>query len=217
MERSRPYVILSAAMTLDGKIGTKSNKVKISTKKDTIRVHRLRAKMDAILIGRNTLDTDNPILSVRHATGKNPIRIVLDSHGTIKSSSKILKTCKKIPTIIATTNLISKANLMRLEKFPLQIIKCGKSSINVSKLLKILYKNGIKKILLEGGGTVNWSFLKNGLVDEIIVTVSSYILGGTDSITLVEGKGFKNLTSSRKLKFQKVMRSGNELTLFYKI
>jgi len=217
MERSRPYVILSAAMTVDGKIGTKSNKIKISTKKDTIRVHKLRAKMDAILIGKNTLDIDNPMLSVRHAIGKNPIRIVLDSHGTIKSSSNILKTCNKIPTIIATTNLISKPNLMRLEKFPLQIIKCGKLSINISQLLKILYKNGIKKILLEGGGTVNWSFLKNGLVDEIIVTVSSYILGGTDSITLVEGKGFKNLANSRKLKLKKVVRYGAELTLFYKI
>ncbi len=216
MERSRPYVILSAAMTVDGKIGTKSNKIKISTKKDTIRVHKLRAKMDAILIGKNTLDIDNPMLSVRHAIGKNPIRIVLDSHGTIKSSSNILKTCNKIPTIIATTNLISKPNLMRLEKFPLQIIKCGKLSINISQLLKILYKNGIKKILLEGGGTINWSFLKRGLVDELIITIAPYILGGSDSVTLVEGSGFKSIFSMKKLKLRKIQKIGNEIVVYYK-
>ena len=117
MERSRPYVILSAAMTLDGKIETKMSKLKLSSKKDTVRVHKLRAKVDAILIGKNTLEIDNPTLSVRHTVGKNPTRIILDSHGTIKSSSKILQTCDKIQTIIVTTNLISAANLSRLKKF----------------------------------------------------------------------------------------------------
>ena len=88
MEKSRPYVILSAAMTLDGKIGKNSTKIKLSSKRDKIRVHKLRAKVDGILIGKNTLDTDNPMLNVRYVTGKNPVRILLDSRGTIKSSSK---------------------------------------------------------------------------------------------------------------------------------
>ena len=66
MEKSRPYVILSAAMTLDGKIGGKQTKIKLSSKKDKIRVHRLRAKVDGILIGKNTLEIDNPMLSVRY-------------------------------------------------------------------------------------------------------------------------------------------------------
>ena len=193
MEKSRPYVILSAAMTLDGKIGKNSTKIKLSSKRDKIRVHKLRAKVDGILIGKNTLDTDNPMLSVRYVTGKNPVRILLDSHGTIKSSSKIIKSCSNIPTIIAVTNQISKKNLSRLEKFPLEVIKCGNVSVDVVKLLKILQKKGIKKILLEGGGTLNWSFLKRRLVDELIITITPYILGGSDSVTLVEGSGFKKL------------------------
>ena len=187
MEKSRPYVILSAAMTLDGKIAKGRTKIKLSSKNDKIRVHKLRAKVDGILIGKNTLDTDNPMLNVRYVTGKNPVRILLDSRGTIKSSSKIIQSCSKISTIIATTQLISKKNLSRLEKFPLEIIKCGKSSVDVVKLLKILQKKGMKKILLEGGGTLNWSFLKRGLVDELIITITPYILGGSDSVTLVEG------------------------------
>jgi len=217
MERSRPYVILSAAMTLDGKIETKMSKLKLSSKKDTVRVHKLRAKADAILIGKNTLEIDNPTLSVRHTVGKNPTRIILDSHGTIKSSSKILQTCDKIQTIIVTTNLISAANLSRLRKFPIQIITCGNSSVNISKLLKILHNKGIKKIIVEGGGTINWSFLKHGFVDELIITIAPYILGGSNSKTLVEGDGFKNLLSATKLKLKKIQKINNELVVFYKI
>ena len=182
MEKSRPYVILSAAMTLDGKIGKNTTKIKLSSKKDKIRVHRLRAKVDGILIGKNTLDADNPTLSVRYTRGKNPVRILLDSRGTIKSSSKIIQSCNKIPTIVATTSLISKKNLLRLEKFPLEVIKCGKTSVDILRLLKILQKKRIKKILLEGGGTINWGFLKRGLVDELIITIAPYILGGLSLI-----------------------------------
>ena len=216
MEKSRPYVILSAAMTLDGKIAKGRTKIKLSSKNDKIRVHKLRAKVDGILIGKNTLDTDNPMLNVRYVTGKNPVRILLDSRGTIKSSSKIIQSCSKISTIIATTQLISKKNLSRLEKFPLEVIKCGKSSVDVVKLLKILQKKGMKNILLEGGGTLNWSFLKRGLVDELIITITPYILGGSDSVTLVEGSGFKNLFSMNKLKLKKIQKIGNELVVYYR-
>ena len=89
--------------------------------------------------------------------------------------------------------------------------------MNISKLLKILHKKGIKKILLEGGGTINWSFLKNGLVDEMIVTISPYVLGGRNSISLVEGNGFKNLQASTKLKLKKVQKVEDELIIQYKI
>ena len=216
MEKSRPYVILSAAMTLDGKIGKNTTKIKLSSKKDKIRVHRLRAKVDGILIGKNTLDADNPTLSVRYTRGKNPVRILLDSRGTIKSSSKIIQSCNKIPTIVATTSLISKKNLLRLEKFPLEVIKCGKTSVDILRLLKILHKKRIKKILLEGGGTINWSFLKRGLVDELIITIAPYILGGSDSVTLVEGSGFKSIFSMKKLKLRKIQKFGNEIVVYYK-
>ena len=216
MEKSRPYVILSAAMTLDGKIGKNATKIKLSSKKDKIRVHRLRAKVDGILIGKNTLDADNPTLSVRYTRGKNPVRILLDSRGTIKSSSKIIQSCNKIPTIVATTSLISKKNLLRLEKFPLEVIKCGKTSVDILRLLKILQKKRIKKILLEGGGTINWGFLKRGLVDELIITIAPYILGGSDSVTLVEGSGFKSIFSMKKLKLRKIQKIGNEIVVYYK-
>ena len=96
MEKSRPHVILSAAVTIDGKIATRTGDSKLSSKRDKIRVHKLRSKVDAILVGINTVLLDDPILTVRYAKGKNPVRVVLDSRGTISSKSRILKTCSKI-------------------------------------------------------------------------------------------------------------------------
>ena len=115
------------------------------------------------------------------------------------------------------SELISEKNLQRLRKFSLEIIVCGKNSVDIPKLLGILLKKGIKKILLEGGGTVNWSFVKKNLIDEVIVTLAPYIVGGKNTVSLVEGIGFKNLDKSIKLKLKKIQKNKNELVLFYKI
>ena len=90
MEKYNPYVILSAAISIDGKISTRTKDSKLSSKEDSIRLHKLRSKVDAILIGKNTLLHDDPLLTVRHTKGKNPIRIILDSKGTISMNSKII-------------------------------------------------------------------------------------------------------------------------------
>jgi len=217
MVKSRPYVILSAAITLDGKLGVKNKRTKLSSKNDKIRVHKLRSKVDAIIIGKNTVNLDNPLLTVRHTKGKNPIRIILDSFGTIKSNSKIIQTCDQVPTVIAVSELISNKNLQRLRKFSLEVIVCGKNSVDIPKLLGMLLKKGIKKILLEGGGTVNWSFVKKNLIDEAIVTLAPYIIGGKNTISLVEGIGFKNLDVSTKLKLKKIQKNKNEVVLFYNL
>ena len=217
MVKSKPYVILSAAITLDGKLGVKSKRTKLSSKNDKIRVHKLRSNVDAIIIGKNTVHLDNPSLTVRYVKGQNPVRIILDSLGTIKSNSKIIQTCNSVPTIIAVSESISEKNLQRLRKFSLNVIICGKNSVNIPQLLRTLLNNGIKRILLEGGGTLNWSFIKKNLIDEAIVTLTPYILGGKDSVSLVEGTGFKNLDVSTKLKLKKIQKNKNELVLFYKL
>jgi len=215
MAKSRPHVILSAAISIDGKIATKTGDSNLSSKIDKIRVHKLRSKVDAILIGQNTLRRDDPILSVRYAKGKNPIRIILDSRGKISSKSKIIKTCNKIPTILAVSKNISNKNLQRLKKYPLEIIVTGENKVNLKQLLKQLEKRKIKKLLLEGGGTVNWEFIKQGLFDEIIVTVTPFLIGGTKSISLVQGLGFSKISKSTKLKLKKIKQQKNELVLHY--
>ncbi len=215
MVKSRPHIILSAAMTLDGKIASKIGDSKLSSRKDKIRIHKLRAQVNAILVGNNTVKRDDPLLTVRYAKGKNPMRIVLDSKATIHPKSRIIKTCSKIPTIIAVSKKASRKAIANLEKYPLEVVVLGKNHVDVKKLLKVLARKKIKKILLEGGGTVNWEFVRLGLVDEAIVTIEPYLVGGKDATSLVEGQGFTLISKSTKLKLQKVMPQGNEVVLHY--
>jgi len=215
MAKSRPRIILSAAITIDGKIATRTGDSKLSSRKDKIRLHKLRSKVDAILVGRNTVQCDDPRLTVRYVKGKNPIRIILDSQGSISSSSKIIKTCKKIQTIIVVSKKISKKNLLRLQKFPLHVVILGEKKINIKKLMQYLSKQKINSVLVEGGGTVNWEFINNNLVDEAIITLTPYIVGGENATTLVQGKGFSKISSSKKLRLKRISRQGNELVLHY--
>jgi len=215
MGRFRPHVIFSAAISLDGKLATRTGDSKLSSKADKNRVHKLRSKVDAILIGKNTAKLDDPLLSAYNIKKKNPIRIILDSNATISSSSRILKTCSKISTIIAVSKKAQKKNLQKLEKFPVQVIVCGNYTVNIKKLLGILKKKGIKNILVEGGGTTNWAFVKENLVDEAMITITPYLVGGITATTLVDGDGFSTVVKSIRLKLKNVTKIKNEVILHY--
>ncbi|PIN96047.1 MAG: 2,5-diamino-6-(ribosylamino)-4(3H)-pyrimidinone 5'-phosphate reductase [Nitrosopumilus sp. CG10_big_fil_rev_8_21_14_0_10_33_7] len=215
MEKSRPHVILSAAISIDGKIATRIGDSKLSSKKDKIRIHKLRSTVDAILVGKNTVHRDDPLLTVRYAKGKNPIRIILDSNGTIDVNSKILQTSGKVPTIIAVSKKISKSNLQKLKKFPVEIIITGENSVNIKSLMNNLNKRKIKTILVEGGGTVNWQFIQNNLFDEILITIAPFIIGGTNAITFVQGRGFDKITQSPRLRLNVIKKLENSLILHY--
>ena len=212
MAKSRPYVIVSAAISIDGKLATRTRRSNLSSKKDLIRVHELRNTVDAILVGRNTIRIDDPLLTVRYVKGKNPIRVILDSMGSVSPKSRVIKTAKKIQTIL----VVSENAPVTVERFiakGVEVIRCGKNKIDLKKLLEILGKKGIKRILVEGGGTTNWYFFKERLVDEISLTVTPFVLGGSTAISLVEGDGFGEILDSFKLK--KIEKIQNEIVLHY--
>ena len=215
MEKSKPKIILSAAISIDGKISTVSGDSKLSSKKDLIRLHKLRSHVDAIVIGKNTVNIDDPKLTVRYAKGNNPIRIILDSKGVISKKSKILQTSNEVQTIIVVSKKITKKNFDKLKNFPVEILKIGNDQVNVKLLMKILVKKKIKTVLLEGGGTINWEFIKNNLVDEFFITITPFILGGENAISLVQGKGFDKISNASKLRLKGIMRLENDLVLNY--
>lgn len=217
MARSRPYVILNAAMTLDGKIATAAKDSSISSRKDLARVHKLRSNVDAILVGINTILADNPMLSARLVNGKNPARVIVDSRARIKLDSKIMRSCDRVLTIIASSAKASKAKLERIRSKGAIPIVIGNSKVDLAKLLSILKDHGINRLLVEGGGEINWSMLKNGLVDEVMVTVAPRIVGGRNAVTLVEGGGFAKISNGIKLKLYKVTKNDSEVILFYRV
>ena len=104
----------------------------------------------------------------------------------------------------------------RLRKLPIDVIICGKNQVNITKLLSILSKKRIKTILLEGGGTLNRSFLKKNLIDEMIIALTPYILGSENTINLFEGMSFPSLKMKLPLKLKNVQKYGNEIILNYK-
>lgn len=214
------YVILNAAMSIDGKISTRKNDSAISSKLDLVRVHKLRSTVDGIMIGISTVLGDDPMLNVRYsATGtKNPTRIIIDSKARIPLNSRIIESSNKIQTIIAVTHNASSRKIKEIQKKGAQVLVHGNGKVNLRNLFQQLEKMGLKKIIVEGGGEINWSVLKLGLVNELVVTISPVVIGGRDAKTLVEGKGFTNISDGIKMKLSnKIIQNENEIVLFYKL
>jgi 2,5-diamino-6-(ribosylamino)-4(3H)-pyrimidinone 5'-phosphate reductase len=219
-------VILNSAMTVDGKISTSNGDSKISSREDLVRVHKLRASVDAIVVGISTILADDPRLTVRLVKGKNPVRVVVDSRGRIPIDSQIMRTASRVMTIIAVTDQAPEEKILKLREMGAQVLvisegKKGQSAavphgVNLKLLFRKLEKMGMEKILVEGGGELNWSLLHLWLVDEMTITIAPKIAGGRLATTLVEGDGFDEIAQSIKLQLKKVERKKNgELVLHY--
>jgi 2,5-diamino-6-(ribosylamino)-4(3H)-pyrimidinone 5'-phosphate reductase len=214
------YVILNAAMSADGKIATRSGNSSISSIVDLKRVHRLRTTVDAIMIGIQTVLTDNPMLDVRFAKTKkkNPARIIIDSTARISLHSRILKTANEIYTVVAVTTRAPIAKIHKIESTGAQVLVTGDKKVNIRSVFRHLERWGFDRILVEGGGEINWSVLNLGLIDEMIVMISSVVIGGRDAKTLVEGRGFSKVSRAKKMKLLSVERqTQNELVLYYQL
>jgi len=218
--KSNLRVIINSAMTVDGKISTISGDSKISSKEDLVRLHKLRSKVDAIMVGINTVIIDNPMLNVRinNIKKKSPSRIIIDSTGKIPLNSKILRSASQINTIIIVTKEADKDIIDKINSFGATVLVIGTKSVNLPKLFNILYEMGYKKILVEGGGELNWSCITSGLVTDLILTISPKIIGGKKAITLVEGSGYSKISNGVNLRLVRVTKNkNNEIILYYKL
>ncbi|HEX9612712.1 MAG TPA: 2,5-diamino-6-(ribosylamino)-4(3H)-pyrimidinone 5'-phosphate reductase [Candidatus Bathyarchaeia archaeon] len=215
---SRPYVILNAAMSLDGKIATYTGDSRMSSPADLRRVHRLRASVDGIMVGMRTLLRDNPKLTVKFAKDRRPYRIIVDSKAQTPLTSYVVRTARETPTIVAVTSRAPKNRIEILERRGVKVFVCGEGRlVSVKILLQILRKLEVRKILLEGGGALNWSMLSSGLVDEVSLAITPRILGGEKAVTLVEGKGTPLVKDGVKLKLLNAAKYGPDLVVRYKV
>ena len=215
----RPYTIIVSEITVDGKLtlrkGYSSKEImKFMDEEATRYLHQIRAKVDGIMVGAETIRTDNPYLTVRHAVGKNPVRIIPTRTGNIPLDANVLKS--DAPTIIITTEKAPKEKLKELEK-KAEVIICGKDDIDLIHMMEILYNKGIKSLMVEGGSTLNWNLIKNGLIDEIRLIHMPFIVGGENTPTLVGGEGFKSLEEVVKLKLRAHFIRGSHLITEWEI
>lgn len=213
-------IVINAAMTADGKIATKSGNSAISSNVDLRRVHQLRNSADAIMVGISTVLADDPQLTIRFgaAVSRSPTRVVVDSTGRIPSSSRLLKKANELNTIVAASKRISFDNIRRIESTGAKVLVAGRNKVELRKVFRMLEEMGYKRILVEGGGELNWSVLKLGIVDELIITMSPRIVGGRSAVTLVEGEGCDRISEGIPLKLRDVRRNANgEMILFYEL
>ncbi len=217
-DKKHPYVILSAAMTIDGKIASKSGDPDISDEDDWKSVHKLRTEVDAIMVGKSSIILDNPKLHIKYYDHKGYYRIILDSNLTIPIESNVVSyKSETYPTIIVTTKNVDADKVRAFESKNVEVIKSGKGRrVDIVELMPILYEKRIKRILLEGGGNVNWSFIKNNLVDEIKISIAPWMVGGKNAVSLVEGEGFAKMLESPKYSLVDVSSRNNYVTLNYK-
>ncbi|MDO5849502.1 MAG: 2,5-diamino-6-(ribosylamino)-4(3H)-pyrimidinone 5'-phosphate reductase [Methanobrevibacter sp.] len=218
----KPYVILNAAMTLDGKIATKTGSSEISGPEDIIRVHELRKEVDAIMVGIGTVIADNPKLTAHKIDAElsdNPVRVIVDSKARTPIAAKV--TNNDAETIIAVANkykddFIVSDRYQELKKRA-DIFFSGDDKVDLKALLNYLGDRDIRTLMLEGGSTLNFAMIKEGLIDEIRIAIAPMVVGGVDAKSLFGGEGFDQMSEAVKLELKDNYMLGKDLILVYDV
>lgn len=212
----RPHVIINCAMSADGKIASPTRKqMRISSDEDMKRTHRLRNKCDAVLVGIGTILADDPKLTVKKKYVKNPkqpLRVILDSKGRTPAHALALNNISK--TLIIT----AKGKEKTYTGAHIEVVSCKidrNGLIDVKDALDLLYRKGVRTLLVEGGGTIIWNFLKNKVVDDLYIFIGSCIIGGKETPTVADGEGIKSEEDCIPLKIVKVKRAGLGVLIHY--
>jgi diaminohydroxyphosphoribosylaminopyrimidine deaminase/5-amino-6-(5-phosphoribosylamino)uracil reductase len=208
---NKPFVTLKAGITLDGKIATHSSDSKwITSEEARYDVHQLRNEHMAILVGVNTVVADNPELTTRIPNGRNPIRVILDSTLKIPLASKVI-TDKQADTWIFTSDNYDQEKKITLENLGISIFHTnGLKQVNPTEVVKILGEKGISSLLIEGGGTINASFLENKLIDKAIIYIAPKLIGGKYAPTFLEGSGIDKMGEAVELKDADIVKIGKD-------
>ena len=180
-QMSRPFVLVSYAQSIDGSIATKDRQpLKISGQNSMVLTHRLRSFFDGILIGIETVLTDNPELTVRLVQGKNPQPVVLDTHLRIPVESRLLNRSECRSWLVsAKDNSDARADAVR--RTGATVLPCeldDHGQIDIHRLMGLLHNRGICSLMVEGGAKVITSFIRAELVDLFIITIAPSLIGG---------------------------------------
>ncbi|HVN16950.1 MAG TPA: 2,5-diamino-6-(ribosylamino)-4(3H)-pyrimidinone 5'-phosphate reductase [Anaerolineales bacterium] len=196
---NRPHVFINVAMTADGKLDTFERKGStISSRRDKERVDRLRAEADAVMVGGHTLLGDDPKLTVKSESlrmervarglSSNPMKVGIVSRADLRADSNFL-TVGSARIVIFTTSQTSNDQLKLLQNYGVEVFMLGDSRVDLKQALGKLYTLGVRRLMVEGGGTLNFELLNLGLVDELTAYVAPIIFGGESAPTAAAGLG----------------------------
>lgn len=215
IQTKRPFVIMKYAMTMDGKIATNTGASKWVTG-DIARnhVHEQRHRFTAIMAGVETVLHDDPLLTCRMAGGKNPIRIICDTRLRTPITAQIVKTAGEVPTILATC-CSDRERQLDYKKKGCRILCLHKRNghVDLRQLMELLGQEQIDSILLEGGGTLNWAALENGLVHKVQMYLAPKLFGGQTAKTPVEGMGITLPDNAFRLRNSVITKLGEDFLI----
>lgn len=213
-----PFVVAKAAMSLDGKIATRTGHSRwISSRAARRFAHRLRDEADAVLVGSGTVLADDPHLTCRvsNNTGRQPLRVVLDTRLTTPLDSKLVKTAGEGRVLVACGKKALKSREKALVEAGVEVLRlpAKRGLLDIAALLKELGRRDIMCLLVEGGAVVHGSFFDRGLVDRVYMVIAPKIIGGLDAPGPVAGRGIKTMAQAMNLKDVRVMRKGPDLVI----
>ena len=215
IQNKKPYVVMKYAMTMDGKIAAYTGESKwVTGEAARIHVQEQRLKYTGIMVGVGTVLADDPMLTCRLENSRNPVRIICDSHLRTPLTSKIVRTAKTIPTILASSSK-DQQKIKNYEELGCQVLYVPEKNghIDLNRLMELLGAAKIDSILLEGGGSLNWSALESGIVQKVQTYIAPKLFGGEEAKTPVEGKGFPDPASAVLLKNSEIIRLGDDFLI----
>ena len=222
VKTGRPFVVLKAAMTLDGQIATASGESQwITGVKAREHVHRLRSRMDAIAVGVGTVLKDDPRLTVRlpdaHAHAAHPPvrRIIFDSRLRSSVNARVFQDVERFPTIVATTGLAASAKIQQLRSVGADVLVLPRrgSRVSLRRCLRELGKREITSLLVEGGSELSAGFLRAALVNRLYLYVAPVLLGGRDAKGLIGGLSPNRLNENVGVRNLHVRSLGEDLLI----
>ena len=214
LSQGLPWVHAKWAMTLDGKIATRTGKSKwISGEASRQRVHLLRGRMDAIIVGVGTARADDPLLTVRVPGPRTPVRVVVDSAASLSLQSRLVKTLDEAPVLLAVSRNAPKERIERLRDagVDVMVVESAEPKVDLRQLLEELGRRSMTNVLNEGGGQLLGAAFDDGLIDETHIFVAPKFAGGADAVTPVAGIGVEVIPEACQLITQTVEQVGDDI------
>lgn len=218
IQTKRPYVTMKTGVSLDGKIATASGESQwITSEASRLDVHYYRHIHDAILVGVNTVLTDNPKLTTRLPDGgKNPVRVILDTHLRTPIDANVI-TDELAPTILFVGHSVPVEKIARYTNHQLvEVVQMKTETLIITDVLDELGKREIASLFVEGGATVNDSFLRSRFINEFILYIAPKLIGGRKAPTSIGGEGIHSLCESLALSITSVEKIGDDVKIVAK-
>lgn len=211
-----PFVTMKTAMSLDGKIATRTGSSRwITSEPARELVHAMRAASDAVMTGIGTVVADNPRLDVRLEgfKGAQPVRIIVDGQGKIPEDALVVTSAGETSTIVATTDLMSVDKSQRLSDAGVEVVMVPRINgrIDLNRLLRELGSRGMCSVLLEAGAALATAFISEGLMDKYVIFIAPKLIGGETAPGFMGGPGMDDVGQAIKLKFADFKQVGEDL------